>query len=91
MNVRERLHQLVDELPEAEALSLFEAMKRKNEPPQRISALGKYAHIPTSSEAFDQRKQHEIALEEAQAARRAQRIDHDLCPRLRRHDRLSEE
>ena len=70
MTVKERLHQLVDELPEPEAARFLEELEKAPCPSERVSALGRFAHVRTSSEEFIRRKQDEIALEEEQSARR---------------------
>ena len=71
MSVKERLHQLVEAMPDGDAESLLHlAEARAAQPRQRVSALGKYAHVGASSEDFMRRKQEEIALEEEQAERR---------------------
>ena len=71
MTMKERLHQLIETLPEEEAgevLQLAEEKVRQARP--RISARGKFAHSRTSSEAYYRRKHEDRDREEEQSERR---------------------
>jgi hypothetical protein len=71
MTVKERLHQLVEDLPENEAEQVLHFIEEKAlQPKERRSVLGKYAHVSLSSEDFMRRKQEEIAHEEERSERR---------------------
>ena len=82
MTMKERIHHLVDRLPEAELGDVARLLENKaNDVDARTETIeeraelvrsirGKYAHVPTSVDEFIKRKQEDIALEEEQSRRR---------------------
>ena len=77
MTMKEELHRLVEELPEEKAaqakhlLTLLHSEMTSEERVARVrSALGKFAHVQTSSEDFYRRKREDRIREEEQDERR---------------------
>lgn len=78
MSVKEELYRLIEELPEEkiglarDLLTRLRGNETQEERAARVrSVRGKYAHVPTSSEAYYRHKHEDRDHEEEQAARRA--------------------
>ena len=63
------VHKRIDELTPRELKIVEEVLEslrhqEQEQPQQKVSIRGKFAHVPTSSEDFNRRKQEEIDLED---------------------------